>query len=413
MCRNDRLPQPRTNSKAIPSLDQFAGNLDIERLTRDDGVVGALGSSRVKLWEIRVCTHCSLIGTCLSDRDLATVLKSCGLKIENGARPYQIHSYVVKAVCEEGPIARAVQKLLDRRHAGMLRIVARIKNSADLEQLWEREYAAGRIAGIYWAIHTCAHVPEELFSRVFGEVHMLSHVLGRTTHAEAERASELASQIADLEAKIARQREHQQRAIGERDRTIESLQSERINRAAGLASDNSKVGGPRRFSSKRDTTLVTSRERARLAESRVIELERENKAIRSRLRRFAMQEVADLSSPECPGAAACRLQIPPGEKLHVLYLGGRTGTVDRLRKIATEARAEFLHHDGGLQESLQRIRDLVARSHVVFCPVDCVSHRACLAAKDHCRKLQRAFVPLRSAGGTTFEKALQRIEIGA
>ncbi len=367
---------------------------------------------RLKLWQIRSSTHCSVVGTCLSDRDLTNILKKCGLAFEEGTEPYQIHSYVVKAVCDEGPLARTVQKLLDRRHAGILRIFGRAKTGAELEQLWEREFAAGRIAGAYWAVQTYSHIPDDLFSKIFGEVHMLSHVLGRTVHAQAERASDLEAQIADLEARISRRREQHERSLCARQAEIEALKTALEKQKTVVQVQPQAAVKSAAKSSKRQYALVSARERARAAEARVEELERENAVLRSIASRQELRETR-VSEPEvaCPGAIACRLQIPAGEQLQVLYLGGRSGTVDRLRDIAQKASAQFLHHDGGKQEAFERITDLVARSHIVFCPVDCVSHRACLVAKDQCRKLQRTFVPLRSAGCTTFERALKQIEI--
>ena len=51
---------------------------------------------------------------------------------------------------------------------------------------------------------------------------------------------------------------------------------------------------------------------------------------------------------------------------------------------------------------------LVGRADAVFCPIDCVSHQACLAAKQLCRRLDKPFVPLRTGSGTCLLRALDR-----
>jgi Uncharacterized protein conserved in bacteria (DUF2325) len=44
---------------------------------------------------------------------------------------------------------------------------------------------------------------------------------------------------------------------------------------------------------------------------------------------------------------------------------------------------------------------------VVFCPIDCISHHACLKAKHLCRRLAKPFVPLRSSSATCFARAIE------
>ena len=145
---------------------------------------------RLKIWQIRDNLECSLVGTCLSDGDLKKLLKRCGLYAKEGIPSYELHGYFTHQIKSDNPIARATQKLLDRRHDGAVRLVGQSHGDA-LVKLWDTEFAAGRIPGIYWAFLTHNHIPHDLHSRIFGEVHMLSHVLGRTVHATASKASEL------------------------------------------------------------------------------------------------------------------------------------------------------------------------------------------------------------------------------
>ena len=362
---------------------------------------------RLRIFEVRDHVECSIVGTCLTHADLLGIVKRCRLRVNADLPAYDLHAHFVEAVRKDGPLARGMQKLLDRRHEGILRIVGRAQSREELEQIWEREYGAGRIAGAYWAFQTYSDVPKDLHARIFGEVHMLSHVLGRTVHAAAERSSELEARVADLEAKIARDSERHRQALQERDNQIAMLRSRAIASMQSPLTQQQTLEGKR--GSKRDRAVLAARERAKLAEARVDELLRQNAALRERVLRAERAAASAGPEEECPGAAACRLELPQNEKLKVLYLGGRTGSIEQLRAIAEAASAEFHHHDGGIEQSSQRIGDMVARCHVVFCPVDCISHRACLFAKQQCQRTQKAFVPLRSAGGATFRQALCEI----
>ena len=79
-----------------------------------------------------------------------------------------------------------------------------------------------------------------------------------------------------------------------------------------------------------------------------------------------------------------------------------------LRRHAETRRLELLHHDGGEEHSLHVLEGLIGRAEAVFCPIDCVSHQACLAAKQMCRRLDKPFVPLRTGSGTCFLRAIDR-----
>ena len=114
----------------------------------------------------------------------------------------------------------------------------------------------------------------------------------------------------------------------------------------------------------------------------MVELEAERTSLKRLIQRLFDHQTYVSEADNCPGARACQLQVPSGETLKVLCLGGRTGGIAKLRTIAETASAEFLHHDGGKQEAFSRIEGLISRCHAVFCPVDCISHKACLYAKD-------------------------------
>ena len=105
-------------------------------------------------------------------------------------------------------------------------------------------------------------------------------------------------------------------------------------------------------------------------------------------------------------------QAPPGPK-SFLYVGGRDCQVAHLRQIASNFDAELIHHDGGLREAVSRIDTLLPSVDCVFCPIDCISHDACLRVKSGCKKWEKAFVPLRNGSKSSFERALQSMSDGA
>ncbi|MEF0942486.1 DUF2325 domain-containing protein [Rhizobium sp. BR 362] len=90
-----------------------------------------------------------------------------------------------------------------------------------------------------------------------------------------------------------------------------------------------------------------------------------------------------------------------------LYVGGRDCQVAHLREIASSFGAELIHHDGGLREAVSRIDTVLPSVDCVFCPIDCISHDACLRVKTGCKKFGKAFIPLRNGSKSSLERALQ------
>ena len=90
-----------------------------------------------------------------------------------------------------------------------------------------------------------------------------------------------------------------------------------------------------------------------------------------------------------------------------LYVGGRDCQVAHLRQICSNFGAELIHHDGGLREAVSRIDTVLPSVDCVFCPIDCISHDACLRVKTGCKKFGKAFIPLRNGSKSSLERALQ------
>ena len=89
-----------------------------------------------------------------------------------------------------------------------------------------------------------------------------------------------------------------------------------------------------------------------------------------------------------------------------LYVGGRDCQVAHLRQIASNFGAELLHHDGGLREAVSRIDTNLQSVDCVFCPIDCISHDACLRVKTGCKRYGKTFIPLRNGSKSSLERAL-------
>lgn len=93
----------------------------------------------------------------------------------------------------------------------------------------------------------------------------------------------------------------------------------------------------------------------------------------------------------------------------ILCVGGRTNLIQHYRALVERHGGEFLHHDGGLEESLDSVTRAMSTVDAVLCPIDCVSHAATLKVKRACKHLAKEFIALRSSGVSSFARGIRTI----
>jgi len=93
----------------------------------------------------------------------------------------------------------------------------------------------------------------------------------------------------------------------------------------------------------------------------------------------------------------------------ILYVGGRHQHVSHLRRIIESHNGAFVHHDGGVEQSLSKLSAQLERADAVLFPVGCVSHAAQDRVKSLCRRFDKPFRPLRSTGIAAIVAALDSV----
>ncbi len=356
---------------------------------------------RRKLWEIAQHLHCSIVGTCLSMDDLRKLTRKGGMRVSEDATDYCIHSYYVREAGSNGKLGRLLHKMLDDRHAvDIRRFSAAGGDAVQIEALWNKAFDSGRVAGAYWAIMSLRAVPQELVTTAYGQVHMLSHVLGSYNRNAIQRVAAAEKQIVEL----TRQRDAAQAAKLELERSkekqIRDLESEllrvRCNAPAQPASSDPREAAALKSRLVRaEQRLSAERERRRAAEARIARLEL----------------LDDGEAPQqMPAATAQPAEAPATIDVAgqcVLYVGGRQALVPHIRSAVERRQGRLLHHDGGLEQAPRILENLVTQADMVFCPLDCVSHAACLRVKRLCQRLDKPFLLLRSSGASSLVRALR------
>ncbi|MFW5679487.1 MAG: DUF2325 domain-containing protein [Pseudomonadota bacterium] len=366
-------------------------------------------SRRYRLWEVPGTVQCSIVGTCLDRRDIAVLIRKGQVRITPDATDYQIHGYFVQEACKSGPIGQLMHKALDKKYAAAVARVGRTRDAGELRAYWEHACTKGDVAGPYWALLSHRHVTEELRAAAFGDVHMLSHVMGGLNRGDARQVWAAERRIGELEERLARVRRQAEVTLAERDARIAALEEEvqqmrsfciRLQPSPAVRRDACSVAA------KLERRRQQQERRLQAARARLREQQREMEALRAEIDRLEQLPVCPVRLHACAEPA----ESCPLGPCRLLYVGGRPSAVPHLKTGAAKRRAELLHHDGGIEHSLQQLRDLVEQADLVFCPVDCVSHGACLLARDLCKRANKPFVPLRSASLSHFRRALDRLQ---
>ncbi len=384
--------------------------------------------TRRKVWDLDGSLHCSVIGTCLTGGELRMLVGKFHPPLAEKPTDHTLHTVAVASVSKRGLLAKQIQKALDRRHAAAIRRFNEAKNVEDLRRCWSEARQAGEIPGAYWAVLTHPRADDDLICDVFGDVHMLSHLVGAANRADIRRLHQLEEEKAALEEKLARQQAQLRDGIVSRDTKILELNkalsalierqsqaqpSKNADSASEVATLHDLVGDLRKL-------LDRETLRREKAEKRVDELTAAQ-AKSEQARREAAEEIAALKSEL--DTVETRLAVSRGAELMddnldlrgmtILYVGGRPQQVARLRALIEQASGQLISHDGGIEERPDLLPGLVSRADAAFFPVDCISHRAALSLKRLCQQAGKPYVPLRSASLASMLRALRELPIGA
>jgi hypothetical protein len=372
---------------------------------------------RTKIWEFSQNLHCSIIGTCLSTGELRQTLTRPGLA-QNDWTDHDLHHKAVSLAAKHDQAAKLLHKALDRRHKLAISQFAKARTEAELTALWRDAVKRGDIPGAYWAVLTHPATTQAVVRLVFGEVHMLSHLVGAANRADIRRLCDLEQRNADLEARLRRQQEALHQAVVTRDASIRDLRHslrQRLTEEAPAATGDESAA-LRALVADLEKRLASETRRRTTAETRLAEtrddLTRERAAHASLEAETASlrAELASIEADLQPATEALPWRV---DGLTLLYVGGRPHQVAQLRAVSAGKGAELLHHDGGIEHHPDLLAGLTSRADIVLFPVDCVSHDAALMVKRLCRQADKRFIPLRSSGATSFLAALRRPEMTA
>ena len=408
------------NAPLLPAKTFTVSSIPPALVTRDE-TADAGPPRRTKLWEFNTNLHCSIIGTCLSTAELRQVLRKLGLAPPDSS-DHDLHSAAVSLAGRHDKAAKLLNKALDERHRIPIHQFAKAHTEDEVRSLWRESVKRGEIPGAYWAALTHPATTRALIRDAFGEVHMLSHLVGAANRADIRRLCQLEEENAALRSRLDRQQAAFRDAVVTRDATIQELRralSEQV--AAGSPAPHEHSAALHQLVADLERRLASELRRSAVLAERLsnanaatsaehvarVNSEHENCTLRRELEAIE----ASMRPVCCDDAAAADTSRPRLDGVTLLYVGGRTHHIAQLRRIAEKSGAAFVHHDGGIEHHLNLLAGLATQADLVLFPVDCISHHAAQLAKQLCRQAGKRFIPLRSASATSLLAALQRPDV--
>ncbi len=424
---HDRLLSNVLDFRASQASNPIAGfrpliEIDLDALSASKNLPAR--PRRTRIWELGGSLHCSIIGTCLSTAELRHVLVQLKVNGMQAADEHDLHSFGVGLASKRELGAKLLQKALDRRHERAIKAFAAAKDTETLRSLWKDALNKGDIPGAYWAVLTHPETDDALIKLAFGDVHMLSHLVGTANRADIRRLRELEAENAAFTDELRRARQQIRDGFASRDQIIRQLNEllakyDQPVQPQASASDGGRNDIAAMEEVIRDLSKKLARDGARRenAEARVTALtaalhdkehrlqvlSNESEALRRELdmveRHFqtGVESTAPSESIDLAGTA-------------ILYVGGRANQIPQLRALVESSGGQFLNHDGGLEQSLGQLPGFVSRADVVLFPADCVSHAAVAAIKRACRQTATPYSPLRSASLACLMAALPALQ---
>jgi hypothetical protein len=385
------------------------------------GFTQPVSKKRTAIWHMHPSVHCSIIGTCLSSAEIRRLLIKLGVHGAESASDHDLHKRGVALAGKPQGGGKFIQKALDHRHGAAIKQFAKAKDEATLSRLWDEAVKRGDIPGAYWAVLSHPAATDAIMRKSFGDVHMLSHMVGAANRADIRRLCRLEEENASLSAKLESQQCQLREGFTERDRKIRLL-NEALSRALAQA----------------PVLAENANDDARAAKEALIDLERRlNREVTRRERLESRLEAAMLAQSqaerarqatqrECEGlrrelalveaqvsgwlAEDLKSAIPELRGAQVLYVGGRAHQVPQLKAVVERTGGALLYHDGGIEHSMTLLPGLISRADCAVFPIDCVSHDAMGILKRQCRQSAKPFIPLRTSSVASLLSGLTMLD---
>lgn len=423
MCENCLTKNVAGKQQVNPQTDPVV-RLDMQEYMPEDE---EYRKRRPKLWELELDLHCSIIGTCVPLTKLRRIYEKISGSRSDHLSDYQLHNLFVSSADRPQVGIKMLHKYLEKTYAGAIARSKNLETEAALEKFWNDCVENGEMAAGYWSIMTHQRVTSELGNKVFGAVHMFSHLAGRKLQAETVKSKTSKQEVVELKGMLA-----------QKESTVLTLQKKlsanKVEQSElRLQLHNEQQASQGYFE---QIEILTSTSALTKANKRIKNLEKELHDYKNRQRiedensELSLNADLDNLSDKMQRQITAQNEIVPAtipDKKNfplcgqvnddlcgrcVLYVGGQIGNQSNFREIVETRNGTFLYHDGGREDSRQRLTTMLGKADTVICPVSCVSHSATNKIKKICTRKEKKMIWIKSPSLAAFNTALHEIKQG-
>ena len=379
---------------------------------------------RSKLWRIPESLLCSVVGTCFGTSELRKLVVRCSGGQFSHDSDLAVHEEGVRLAGRAEPGGKVLHKALDQRYCATIKRFERANSASELAELWDQAKRSGEIPGAYWAVLTHRSTTVNLRQEAFGDVHMLSHLVGAANRADIRRLTRLEAENLELRHKTDRQQKQLHDAIvardevnkGLREQLAEQISRDRVAQAHPVQRGDDDLATLRQLVARLRNGLALGAARcervaATEAGLRVALAKSERALLVAQAKERELREQLEVMED-----ALVRMRGDPGQRVDrlqdavagrsIVYIGGRPGAVHAIRDVIERANGKFTHHDGGIEDRRGLLASAVNAADLVIFPVDCISHDAMDGLKRLCRLANKPYRPVRSASVSSLLAAL-------
>jgi hypothetical protein len=289
--------------------------------------------------------------------------------------------------------------------------------------LWHEATRGGHeLPAALWSSWTHPACDARLEQEIHGDIHMIQHQIGSGARADLNALKALRVDNARLRRQLDAAHSANQSMRNEKSRETGALGQRVIELRAELAGKEAWGAGLTAQLDQLRQTLPDLRDRQALvrrandAEARASALSDTAAALGNELaglKRLLGQAEAALQQFIAPKENGTFSDVDRNTAVNiagkcVLCVGGRAGAVDAYRQVIEQRGGRFLHHDGGLEESLHRIDGALAAADLVICQAGCISHNAYWRVKEQCKRSGKRCIYMKSAGVSGLSRLIDR-----
>jgi len=421
-------------NKQVQSSNIASLGLNRKHLISTKKLAGRLKkATRKKLWELDHHFYCSVIGTCLTLRELRNIARKCKQDVINTASDYELHHWFVMASTESSAISKILNKKLEHKFARDIRLTNQLHTEVELMSYWNKAKSDGNVAGPYWTLITRPDTSEQVLDQIYGDIHMLSHLAGATCRVEQQTFKNTQSQNIELQQALGRLRIKTMTLQVEKETVSKKLEAEKKLHYQAQKKLTEVQTLLKEFTQKPEITALhklteslsdqlshanrennLAQQDATVNRKTIQQQERQIQRLNSRLEKQMTnwwQQAAVQTEKTCPlsgenNEAGCPHPDLYGRK--ILYVGGHITSCPHLKSATEIVNGCFLYHDGGLEENPHKLTAALQQADVVFFPVNCVSHEASNRVKDFCNHAKKPLIQLKSSGISSFKESLHQ-----